>query len=198
MIESPTPTPNWPLAKALYLQNLPRPTIVEQANVNLNTLKSRIAKEKWAEERTKLQAKLHPAQNDASGHMPLSVNDGVESITRIGQSVRLILAKAAQKGLAGLDTMKAPKSLKARREWAETLKAFTDPGKVIFPWEDQKPALLIDLNTLRKVRLPGEPKPIEIASQVVAVQANPPNLHIAPESPPKTDEAGPGNASAGQ
>jgi hypothetical protein len=172
MLESPTPEPNWGLAKALYLQNLPLKTIASQANLNYFTLRTRIQREDWLAERTKLQADPSLAPQLAKPNLPLSVSENPDVIARIGHGVRQQAAGALQRVLEGLDTGKRPKSIEARRALAELVKIVTDSGKVLFQWEDQKPALLIDLATLRKVRLPGEPKPIEIASQVV-VQAQP-------------------------
>jgi hypothetical protein len=190
------PTPNWGLALALFLQGLAHADIAKQSNVSILALRKRITRDNWVGQRDQSKVNTSQTQNHAKPNLPLSVSENPDVIARIGHGVRQQAAGALQRVLEGLDAGKRPKSIQARRALAELVKIVTDSGKVLFQWEDQKPALLIDLATLRKVRLPGEPKPIEIASQVVVPQANPPNLHIAPESPPKTDNGNQENANS--
>jgi hypothetical protein len=179
------PKPNWQLARALYLQGVKNSVIADQCNVSQVALRARVSREKWTSDRDKLKHALQHANSNANGII-------LPSVTEMGKTVRQLAAAGLVKASQGLDQVKPPRSLKGRRELAETVKAITDPGKTVFAWEDQKPTVVIDLGQLKSARLPGD---VEIDAQVIAPEANPPNLLEAGKdclpaqgSPPSSDK----------
>lgn len=170
------PPPDWALARALYFQGVKTALIAQQAKINLHTLYKRMERENWSKDLAEFKAQLSRSNAAAIGTT-------LQSVTEIGQFVRHMAAGALGRAAKGLDSGRDPKTLKARRELAETVKAITDPAKTVFAWEDQKPTVVLDLGSLRSVQ---RATPVIDVTQVpatsIAAQTTEPKQDSEPQS----------------
>lgn len=159
--------PQWELAKILYSQGVPNQVIALQCHITTDALRKRILRNNWRDFRDGLKQSVAITIN------PPKVKQFAQTIVEAGEIVRQRASGALLTASEGLDALKPTKSLKSRRELAETVKAITDPAKTVFGWEDKAAGTAINLVLLQQAEAvqsePGSP-PIDIPSQVAQIQ----------------------------
>jgi hypothetical protein len=158
---------NWSLAQALYLKGTPNNVIAAQCNVTVNAIRLRASRCHWNSQRVEFQRQMTAAGQDPSGNTLPSLEESSEVVRRRLAAV-LVLCTGA------LEKLKEPRTKAEIRELCELVKAVSDPGKTVFPqWEQPAQTTVINLNVLRGPRVVS---PGEMPAQLVAPEANRPNL----------------------
>lgn len=157
--EATTQTPDWDLAKLLWLQRVPGKEIAAKCHVRYDTLKKRAARHQWgkllANSVTYLQLRKKEQES-------------------VGEPLRDIL-KAKAAGQAASLPDKLPKSPRKAQQVAATTLSITSTAKMLEGWADG-PTAHLDIHVLAS-------KPVELGCEAIDIEEVPVIPSASPGQP---------------